>query len=118
MTKDGDVAVSVSFSVTNTGTVAGAEVAQVYTSLPTSSLLSHPPSQLKGFKKVFLQPGESATVEITLDKYAVSYWEQRIKRWVVEDGVYRVRVGTSSAPEALKLSGEFKVPKYFEWSGL
>lgn len=116
---NGDVSITASVKVTNTGNVSGTEVVQLYVSLPTTSELTHPPLMLKAFAKVLdLAPGKSTTVNLALDKYAVSYWEERIARWVVEDGVYRVRVGSSSAPAALKLSAEFKITKRFEWNGL
>ncbi|KAI0697103.1 beta-glucosidase [Cerioporus squamosus] len=116
---DGDVSITASVKVTNTGSVTGTEVVQLYVSLPTTSELTHPPLMLKAFAKVLdLAPGKSTTVNLALDKYAVSYWEERIARWVVEDGVYRVQVGSSSAPAALKLFAEFKIPKRFEWNGL
>ena len=116
---NGDVSIAATVKVANTGSVAGTEVVQLYVSLPTTSELTHPPLMLKSFAKVVdLAPGKSTTVSLKLDKYAVSYWEDRIARWVVEDGVYRVRVGNSSAPAALKLSAEVKIPKRFEWNGL
>ena len=116
---DGDLSLSASVKVTNTGSVAGTEVVQLYISLPTTSELTHPPLMLKAFAKVAnLAPGKSEVAKLTLDKYAVSYWEDRIACWVVESGVYRVRVGTSSAPSALTLAAEFKVEKGFEWNGV
>lgn len=73
--------------------------------------------QLKGFIKVHnLQPGSREVVEIPLDKYAVSYWDDRWNSWVVEQGEYVVRVGTSS--EDLPLQSSFVVAKGFEWQGL
>lgn len=72
---------------------------------------------LKAFGKVRdLAPGKSEKVALRLDKYAVSYWEERIERWSVDAGEYVVRVGSSS--EKLPLSASFKVTKGFEWSGL
>lgn len=53
-----------------------------------------------------------------MDKYAVSYWEERIMRWVVEAGEYLVRVGPSSAPGDLALSATVVLKKGFEWNGL
>ena len=73
---------------------------------------------LKAFARTTLAPGQSERVTLALDKYAVSFWEERIGAWVVEPGVYRVRVGQSSAPDALKLVAEFEIKKRFEWSGL
>ncbi|EJF57992.1 beta-glucosidase [Dichomitus squalens LYAD-421 SS1] len=117
--EDDDVHISVSVKVTNTGKVTGTEVVQAYISHPTTSEVTHPPLALKAFGKIFdLAPGDSEIITLSLDKYAVSFWEERIARWVVEPGVYRVRVGQSSAPDALKLSGEFKITERFEWNGL
>jgi beta-glucosidase len=85
-------ATSVLFDVTNTGTVAGSEVAQVYVSL--SAPVPEPPLQLKGFKKLTLQPGETAHVQITLDSRAFSYWDVVSHAWVVAPG--RIMIGSSS----------------------
>ena len=116
---DGDLNVTASVKITNTGSVTGTEVVQLYVSYPTTSELTHPPLMLKAFAKVKdLAPGNSEVVKLSLDKYAVSYWEDRISRWVIDDGVYVVRVGRSSALEALSLSAEFKVEKRLEWSGV
>ncbi|OBZ75783.1 putative beta-glucosidase I [Grifola frondosa] len=115
----GDFALTASVTIMNTGLVAGTEVVQLYVALPATSELTHPPLMLKAFAKVVdLAPGQSTVVALALDKYAVSYWEERIARWVVESGVYIIRVGKSSAPEDLVLSGEFVVEKGFEWNGL
>ena len=105
--------------VKNTGAVAGSDVVQLYVTLPTTSELTHPPLMLKAFVKVRdLAPGKSQVVSLHLDKYAVSYWEERIGRWVVERGDYLVRIGRSSAPEDLTLSTTFSLEKGFEWNGL
>ena len=104
-------------TITNSGTLAGSEVVQLYITMPTTSDLTHPPLMLKAFAKVHdLEPGKSEKVELGLDKYAVSYWEERISRWVVERGVYGVKVGPSSV--RLLLEGTFKVIEGFEWNGL
>ena len=117
--KDGDVEATASVTVTNTGPVAGSEVVQLYITLPTTSPLTHPPLMLKAFSKVRdLPAGKSTTVTLKLDKLSVSYWEERIARWVVEDGTYLVRVGTSSAPEDLILSDKFVINGGFEWNGI
>ncbi|KAI0087212.1 beta-glucosidase [Irpex rosettiformis] len=116
---NGDVSVTATLKLTNTGSVAGSETVQLYVTLPTTSELTHPPLQLKAFAKVKdLAPGNSETVSLSLDKYAVSYWEERIRRWVVERGEYRVRVGTSSAPKDLVLEKTLVLSKGFEWNGL
>lgn len=114
---DGDFSLTVSLSVTNTGSVAGSEIVQLYVSLPVTSDLEHPPLQLKAFAKVYdLQPGKSQHVELTLDKYAVSYWEPRYATWTVEKGEYQVHVGASS--DNLPLTSIFVLSKSFEWRGI
>lgn len=116
---NGDVEVTATLTITNTGSIPGTEVVQLYTTLPSTSDLTHPPLQLKAFSKVRdLAPGKSQTVTLKLDKYALSYWEERIGRWVVENGEYLVRVGSSSAPEDLVLQAKVTVKKGFEWNGL
>jgi len=90
-----DVAVDVSVRVTNTGTVAAAEVVQVYVRDPEASVL-RPPRELKGFRKVPLAPGESATVTVTLGARDLAYWHPTLRRWIVEGGTFVVEVGASS----------------------
>ncbi len=112
-----DISFAVSLDITNTGKVKGSEVVQVYMSLPKTSHLTHPPLQLRGFAKVRdLQPGKTEKITVKLDKYAVSYWDDKIECWVVEKGEYEVKVGTSS--EALELGGNLGLERGFEWSGL
>ncbi|KZT03376.1 glycoside hydrolase family 3 protein [Laetiporus sulphureus 93-53] len=116
---NGDLTLTATLTLTNTGPVTGSEVVQLYVSMPTTSELTHPPLALKAFVKVKdVKPGESREVVLKLDKYAVSYWEERIGRWVVERGEYGVRVGRSSAMEELGLVARFRVEKGFEWNGL
>lgn len=115
----GDVSVSASVTITNTGAVVGSEVVQLYVTLPTTSELTHPPLMLKAFAKVRdLSPGKSESVSLALDKYAFSYWEERISSWVVEKGEYLVRVGKSSAPGELTLRSTLALKKGFEWKGI
>jgi beta-glucosidase len=108
----------VSFKITNTGPVRGHETAQLYISLPpTPWNHAHPRAQLRGFTKVKdIEPGETRKVKIGLDKYAVSYWEDGIKSWRADVGVYGVLVGASS--DDVRLNGSFQMEKVFEWSGL
>ena len=82
------------FNVRNTGKVAGAEVAQVYVGDVESSLV-RPEKELKGFEKVFLNPGESKTVSITLDSKAFRFYDPYIHDFVVEPGTFTVQVGAS-----------------------
>jgi len=96
---------TVSFSIKNTGKVAGAEVAQVYVK-QEQSLLPRPEKELKGFDKVFLQPGESKTITISLDENAFQYFNDIEMDWVKEKGIYNILVGGSS--RSIRLSGKVK----------
>ena len=93
LTASGDVIVTA--PVTNTGSVAGREVVQVYTSL-ADSVVQRAPRELKGFAVVALEPDETTTVEVTLRRSELAYWDVRVDGWVVEGGEYVVEVGASS----------------------
>jgi beta-glucosidase len=82
-----DIAASVKLTVKNTGQVAGADVVQLYVH-DRESLLRRPYKELKGFKKVYLEPGESQKVEIKLDKLAFSYYDDGQNCWVAEAGAF------------------------------
>ena len=82
----------VTFDVTNTGSRAGAEVAQVYVGDP-SARIKRPAKELKGFKKVRLAPGETQHVTVRLDERAFSYWDHG---WHVDPGQFVIYVGDSS----------------------
>jgi beta-glucosidase len=87
--------VSVSFDVTNTGSVAGAEVAQLYVSDP-SAKATRPERELKGFEKVRLAAGETKHVTLNLDARAFSYWDEGAHKWTIDPGKFVIRVGDSS----------------------
>ena len=88
-------AVPVSFDVTNTGSVAGAEVAQLYVSDPSAKVV-RPERELKGFEKVSLAPGETRHVTLNLDARAFSYWDDTAHKWTIDPGKFIIRVGDSS----------------------
>jgi beta-glucosidase len=114
--RENDIAVTVKFNVRNTGNIAGSEVAQLYISWPSHSTLTHPPLTLKAFSKIFLEAGESGTVELRLNKYAVSSWIESSDRWAVERGNYTISVGPSS--QELPLTATMTIGSGFEWTGL
>ena len=93
----------VSFDVTNAGKRAGAEVVQVYVGDPQCSV-PRPPKELKGFEKVRLAPGETARVQLLLQRDAFSFWNPKTKAWTVESGRFDVLVGSSSRDIRLKES--------------
>jgi beta-glucosidase len=81
--------------IKNTGNVNGAEIAQVYLSDLKSSV-ERPVKELKAFKKVFLREGESKTLEFSLDKSSLSFFDPEIKNWRAERGEFEILVGSSS----------------------
>jgi beta-glucosidase len=95
---------SVTADVTNTGQRAGADVAQLYLSVPAST--GEPPKQLKGFERVYLQPGQKQKVTFTISAKDASYWSAA-HRWSLGEGTYKVLVGDSS--RSLPLAGTFAV---------
>ena len=86
---------TVKVRVTNSGSVAGAEVVQVYVK-DEQAAVKRPEKELKGFQKVFLKPGEAKTVTLKLDADAFQYYDESKKQWVLEPGKFDVRVGSSS----------------------
>jgi beta-glucosidase len=99
-----DVVVSV--KVRNTGTRAGAEVVQVYVH-DGHSKIDRPVHELKAFERVELKPGETRTVQFSLQNPAFSYWSPKTKGWVMEPGTFEVQVGASSRD--IKLRAAVKV---------
>lgn len=87
--------VTVDFDIENTGRVASAEVAQIYVS-DSSCSVPRPAKELKGYEKVFLQPGEKRHVTITLGKEAFAFYDMDFGGFRVEPGDFTIRVGHSS----------------------
>ena len=85
---------NVSVDVRNTGAVAGDEVVQLYVRDVVSSI-TRPVKELKGFRRVTLQPGASTTVEFTLGKDAFAFWNEEMK-YVVEPGEFQIMAGPNS----------------------
>lgn len=84
----------VSLTVTNTGSVAGTEIVQLYVSKKNSELF-RPVRELKGFARVTLAPGEKQRITITLDDKAFRFWNVKANRWEIEGGEYELLVGAS-----------------------
>lgn len=102
----GDETISFTVSVRNTGKKAGAETVQLYVT-DQKSTLPRPLKELKAFRKVFLQPGESREVVLTLDKRSLSFFDDRLQQWVAEDGEFEARIGNSSGNIIRKLPFRF-----------
>ncbi|MGW0664295.1 glycoside hydrolase family 3 C-terminal domain-containing protein [Streptodolium elevatio] len=106
--------VDVTVTVTNTGDRAGTETVQLYVADPEASVF-RPEQELRAFARVTLEPGESTPVTLTLGRRAFAFWHEAVNRWIVEGGVFGLRVGASSRDIRLEgtveLSGDaFAVP--------
>ena len=84
----------VSLTVTNTGSVAGTEIVQLYVAKKNSELF-RPAKELKGFARVTLAPGEKQRITIMLDDKAFRFWNVQSNRWEIEGGEYELLVGAS-----------------------
>lgn len=115
---DSDI-VEVRCTVTNTGKMAGAEVVQLYVAPPESAAFK-PVRELRDYRKVFLNPGESKTVGFRLDCRAFAYYHPGISDWFVESGVYQIELGSSSrdirltAPLTIRSAQAGEAPDYRE----
>ncbi|GFZ33778.1 glycosyl hydrolase [Clostridium zeae] len=101
-----EINIELSFNITNTGGVSGAEIAQVYVSDLESSLI-RPKKELKAFKKVFLEFGETKLVKLSLNKEDLSFYNDKENKWVCEAGEFKVLVGSSSSD--IKLDKVFTI---------
>ena len=84
--------------ITNDGHMAGEEIAQLYISYNNSSV-DRPIKELKGFGKVYLNPGETKTLTLNLKAEDLSYYDSNKKKWVIEPIEYIASIGTSSKAE-------------------
>lgn len=101
--------------VKNTSAIAGAQVLQLYISAPNSPT-QRPAKELHGFEKVFLEAGEEKDVQIVVDQYATSFWDEIENMWKSEAGIYDVLVGVSS--QEILAKGQLIVPETRYWLGL
>ncbi|KAK3377704.1 glycosyl hydrolase family 3 N terminal domain-containing protein [Podospora didyma] len=124
------VTLTVEVTVTNTGSVEGSQVVQVYFAPPAlkpqpvatveTVVVVRAQKELKGFSKVKLAPGESKTVKVDIErKYAVSYWDEVRGKWCADDGVYDVIVSDSSViSDDKSLMTQYNNAQTFWWKGL
>lgn len=98
-----DVVIRVPITITNTGTVTGEEIAQLYVGIPHGA----PKKQLRGFDKVKLAPGQQAEVVFALTRRDLSVWDVVSQRWVLQNGEYKIYVGASSRD--IRWKGTFTV---------
>ena len=97
---------TVSFRIKNTGDVSGYEIAQLYVA-DKDSTIYRPEKELKAFKKVWLNPGETKEISLVLNKRAFAFYNVNINDWCVESGDFDILVGASSAD--IKLSATVNV---------
>ncbi|KAL3424558.1 glycosyl hydrolase family 3 N terminal domain-containing protein [Phlyctema vagabunda] len=108
--------ITAAVTVKNTGDKAGSETVQVYIA-PKNPSIGRPIKELKGFKKVVLEAGESKTIEVPMDKnIATSFYGEIRKAWISEKGSYEILVGNSSQADFLNAS--FDIEKTIYWTGL
>lgn len=105
-TVSADGPITVTFDVENTGSRAGATVAQLYVGNP-SAKIKRPLKELKGYQKVRIEPGVTQHVTLTLDKRSLAYWDVTSNNWRVDPGRFTVFVGDSS--ENTPLTQDFTV---------
>lgn len=92
-----DIVAHVYFNLTNTGEVAGAEIAQLYLGIPTpEGSQTTPARQLRGFEKAYLEPGETQSVKFDLTRRDLSIWDVVAQQWKLQTGEYTFEVGSSS----------------------
>ncbi|MBQ2496981.1 MAG: fibronectin type III-like domain-contianing protein, partial [Prevotella sp.] len=94
-TMTADEKLTFTIPVTNTGSRAGAETIQLYIHDKQASV-ERPLKELKAFRKVYLQPGETQQVSLTIDKSALSFYNDQTGAWMAEAGDFEALIGTSS----------------------
>jgi beta-glucosidase len=87
--------IKMTFAVKNTGKIAGAEVPQIYVTQSNPAVM-RPVKELKGFKKVFLKPGETKTVTIPVKVQDMAYWDEKAGNWKVDSGEFILNLATSA----------------------
>ena len=99
--------ISFTVNVANTGSRAGAETVQLYVSDKKASV-DRPVKELKAFQKVYLQPGESRDVTLTIGRDALSFYDEVKGQWTAEPGQFEALIGTASDRLTGKCSFELK----------
>lgn len=99
--------IQATFTLTNTGDCEGAEVAQLYVSDPVCSVM-RPVKELKGFKKVFLKPGESRRITLDIPVSSLAFYSEAQSQFVVEPGEFILQLGASASDIKQRISVEVK----------
>lgn len=105
--------VTVSFTIKNIGNYKAREIAQVYVS-SNNDRVFRPANELRGFKKVLLEPGQSTRVSVVLNPSAFAYYNTLIKDWYVKSGTYTIMVGPSSTVFPLTTTVQINSPRRAE----
>ncbi|KAH6884546.1 glycoside hydrolase superfamily [Thelonectria olida] len=105
-------AIKITLAISNVGPRAGAETVQVYVH-DEKSRLPRPEKELVAFEKVFLNADETRHITISLDKYAVGYYDEAVPGWIAEEGAFEVLIGSSSAD--IRRTTRFQVKDPFTW---
>ncbi|KAI7902732.1 glycoside hydrolase superfamily [Cokeromyces recurvatus] len=103
--RDSNVKVSVSITITNVGHLDGAEIPQLYLSFP--KIANEPPQVLRGFEKVFIQRESSQSIHFELTKIELSYYDASSHQWIVPEGEFTLHIGSSSRD--IKYTGSFEL---------
>lgn len=93
--------IKISADIENVGTVYGAEIVQLYVSVPGADGENKPKKQLKGFERIELLPGEIKSVSFELDISEMSFFSEKEQKAYVLEGKYKVYIGRNSADESL-----------------
>jgi beta-glucosidase len=101
----GDETFSISVDINNSGERSGAEVAQLYVQDIESSV-ARPLKELKGFKKIELNSGETKTIEFVLGKKDLSFYDEKMRSWKAEKGIFKILIGSSSRD--IRLEGKLE----------
>lgn len=112
-----DRIMKISVYLANVGTFDGSEVVQVYVADVKSSI-QRPLEELKAFKKVELAVGQSAKVELELDKLAISFWSEVNSSWLAEAGYFMVIISRGANPKDHLLEKNVYLSQSFTWEGV
>ncbi|KAK7425965.1 hypothetical protein QQZ08_007547 [Neonectria magnoliae] len=115
--ENGEDSFDVSVEVQNSGPRDGWETVQIYIQ-DVDCVFDRPLKELKGFTKVLVKAGQTETASVTLDKYALSYWNEDLEQWLAEKGTFKVIVSRSADPEDAIVSKSLELEEDFIWSGL
>ncbi|KAF4918609.1 putative beta-glucosidase I [Colletotrichum viniferum] len=113
----GAMSFEVTVDVGNSGLRDGSETVQIYVQ-DIETAFDRPRKDLKGFTKVWVGKGDTVTAKVTLNKYALPYWNEELEQWLAEKSTFRVIISKSANPEDDVLSAEIELEEDFRWQGL